>query len=332
MNADVQAKLEKLKINYSQVKGQPFSHFFCPILFRDENVPLCKAHIVNKAFLNSAGAWTVQRQDIDNFYGSIFESQFLAIQYADRTNEEIISNKNLSELFKPRILVNDKPVDFFVAGRKIPEEFTRIEFDNNGETNLLGLKMSPKDFVLAEGQRWETSISKDIRLPSVISLIKSAHLTFFEMLGYKYALTNGAHFLGWNILGKFFIQNYNKPKSDVFKNAYPFFSEFVHMVRPVHSSGINLQGTITDKLLLICKEGNNHPWAFIVFVKTAQSLHAVMLPILDQPYTVSKFLGFLKNKNDLIEVVSTCFEQNQWIINKESSKLYWPKDDALYPE
>jgi hypothetical protein len=270
LNTDVQAKLEKLKINYSQVKGQPFSHFFCPILFRDENVPLCKAHIVNEAFLNSARAWTIQRKDVDSFYGSTVEAEFLATQYNDHTHSNIFVDKKLSKLFKPQILVDGNPIDFFIADGQVPKQFTRLELNNDGQIIKLGIKMSNEDFLAAKDKNWEMSISKDVRMSALVSLIKAAHLTMFEMLGYQYALTAGSHFVGWNILGKFFIQNQNKSKPNIFKNAHPFFRVFAYMVRPVQQSGINFQGTITDNLLFICKEKCCPPWAHIVFVKTSQ--------------------------------------------------------------
>jgi hypothetical protein len=57
-----------------------------------------------------------------------------------------------------------------------------------------------------------------------------------------------------------------------------------------------------------------------------------MLPILDEPYTVSKFLGFLKNKEDSFEVVLARFEQVIEMMSKEPRQLHWPKDGVLYPE
>ena len=49
-----QTKLDELNTDYAQIKGQAFSHFFCPILFRDEDVELCEAHIINQAFPDAA--------------------------------------------------------------------------------------------------------------------------------------------------------------------------------------------------------------------------------------------------------------------------------------
>jgi len=67
MSTSIQSRLKKLNIDYSQIKGQPFVYFFCPILFRDDDVLLCKAHIINLAFPGSSRDRTVQRKDIDNF-------------------------------------------------------------------------------------------------------------------------------------------------------------------------------------------------------------------------------------------------------------------------
>lgn len=333
MNKIFQSKLERLKDNYCQVKGQTFENFFCPILFKDENVPLCKAHIVNQAFTNSSRAWTIQREDVDNFFGSVFEADFVGIQFHENWNPgNTITDKKLLKRFNPKFFVDGKPVEFYVADSKIPENFTPVEFDNEGKTIRLGLKMSPKDMLAVMDKDWEITISKDLRIPTFVSLIKAAHLTLFEMLGYNYALTTGGYFVGHQILGKYFLQNSEKPKSEALENAYPFFREFAHMVRPIQSSAINFQGTITDRLMLICQGNNTPPWAFIVIIKTSQSLHAVMIPIFDQPDSVATFLRFLQDDNDSIETNLIRFEQDHWEINKESTKLPWPKNGVLYPK
>lgn len=332
MNVDLhQSKLKKLNADYSQVKGQPFSHFLCPILFTDDDVNLCKAHIVNQAFPEASPDWTVQRKDVDNFYGSFFESDFLAVQYNEQTHEDIFTNKKLSKLFNPQILVDNKPVDFFVAERKIPDKFTPLQFENSEESLKLGLKMSPEEFEEAQEKNWEMAVLKDVRLSALVSLIKAAHLTLFEMLGYKYAFSAGGCFVGKHILGDFFLKNNGKPKSDVLKNAYTFFQEFTNMVRPLHSSEIDFQGTIADNQLLLCQKYGGIAWGCIVFVKTAQSVNAVLLPFFDQPDSVVKFFDFLKDENEKIDVTLMHFRQGRFEI-KRATKIIWPKNDVLFSE
>ena len=164
-----QTKLDELNADYAQIKGQVFSHFFCPILFRDEDVELCEAHIINQAFPDAAPDWTIQRKDVDNFYGAYFESGFIALQYNSQTHDGIFTDKKLSKLFKHQILVDDKPIDYFRAKGEVPKNFTRLELDNNGEIIQLGLKISPEDFIRAKESKWEMEISKDVRISAVIS-------------------------------------------------------------------------------------------------------------------------------------------------------------------
>lgn len=333
MKDQVKSKLEELRADYSRIKGQPFTHFYCPILFQDEDVPLCEGHIINKAFRNTSRAWIVQRKDVDSFYGSRFESEFVAIEYhtENLSPDKVFADKKLSKKFRPRILLDDEPVEYFVAQGNIPDHFTRIEFDSNGQSVQLGLKMPPEDVSAAIDQNWELEVSKDVRIPALVSLIKSGHLTLFEMLGYRYALSAGGYFVGRQILGEFFHNNYNESRSTTLENASQFFREFVSMVRPVEAHSLDLQGTITDKQMLICKGSGGFPWALIVFIKTSQKLHSVMIPVLDQPDAATTFMSFLQNENEFIDVVPCRFRQDHWEVNKESVRLIWPKRGILYP-
>ena len=306
-------------------------HFYCPILFKDEDVPLCEGHIINKAFRNTSRAWTVQRKDVDSFYGSKFESDFIAIEYHTEklSPDKVLIDKKLSKKFNPRILVDDKPVDYYVAQGDIPDHFTEVGLDHDGGVVRLGLKLSPED-VSAAGQNWEIEVSKDVRISALVSLIKSAHLTLFEILGYHYAFSCGGNFVGRDILGEFFRDNYDKSKSTVLENASSFFQKYIHMVRPIEFSDINLQGTITDKRVFVCRN-RNYFWALIVFIKTSRMLHSVMIPVFDQHEAVITFLDFLKNENETIEVMPCRYEQGEWKIRRERIQMIWPKKGVLYP-
>ena len=66
LDREVQKKLSALNADYKAVSDRDAEHFFCPILYRDEQVDLCKAHIINSSFRDSDRTWTVQRTDVDN--------------------------------------------------------------------------------------------------------------------------------------------------------------------------------------------------------------------------------------------------------------------------
>ena len=273
MNTLTKSELEMLRANYCQIKGHPFNHFYCPILWRDDDVPLCEGHIINQAFPNSALDWTIQRQDVDNFYGSVFEDDFLSFRYYEnRSVGNAFIDKSLSKRLKPKILFNGKTVNDFVAQDDLPEQFTRLDFEHDGRVISLGLKIPPEDVIGATNENWEIVIDKDIRIAALASLIKAAHLTLFKMVGYQYALSSGGYFVGRQILGEFFYQNRGKKKSQALKNAHPFFREFSRMVRPFQVNTLDLQGTISDKLVFVCGVNNSDPWALVVFIKTSSLL------------------------------------------------------------
>ena len=97
MKEKVKNKLEKLRNNFKTIEGRPFNKFYCPILFKDEDEDLCEAHIINKAFKNSSKKWTVQRADVDNFYGTYFESDFVKIQHRDEASlPDVLLNPKLN--------------------------------------------------------------------------------------------------------------------------------------------------------------------------------------------------------------------------------------------
>jgi hypothetical protein len=331
MNDLVKTRIEELKADYFESKGQPFSYFYCPILFKDEDTPLCRAHIINQAFANSSRAWTIQRKDVDNFYGSNFESDFIDIQnIASKSHFEIITDKQLSRRFHSRILVDEKPVDSFFGNQDFPDSFTEVKFDNIQTSVPFGLKMHPAEVVASQGKRWEIEISRDVRISMLVSTIKAAHLTLFAMDGYNYALSSSGIFVGQQILGEFFLKNYKKPKSDIVKGAHHYFREYRHMVRPLISG--DFEGTITDRKLLMCMGSSGFPWAMMVFMRTSDIVYAALVPVFDHPDRVVTYMDFLKNENEAIQVTTCGFEQDHWIIEKGTRTMHWPKSGILYPE
>lgn len=153
------------------------------------------------------------------------------------------------------------------------------------------------------------------------------------MIGYHYILSAAGEFVGRTILGDFYLKNYKNSKKVVIENAKSFFKDFVHMVRSVQTSGFNFRGTISDRMVLVCRGSSGAPWAIIVFIRTGKLLHSVMVPVFDQVDSIETFLGFLKNQNESIAVTLCHFDKwkDQWEINKKRARLKWPKTGIFYP-
>lgn len=282
MNASDFKKLDGLRADYESVTGIPFENIYCPILFRDEHVELCRAHLVNQAFVGASRRWTIQRKDVDGFFGAFFESDFVKLQLQGRRDEEpfaILADRHRLQQLRPAVFLDGERIEYYVAFGEVPPGHSKCAVNFGGRTVSLGLKLRPDETLAAADRNWEVQIDSDLRVGSFVSLLKAAHLALFDTLGYRFALSAGGHFMGFNVLGKFFLRNRELNRPEILANAVAHYEEFANMVRPVGSGGHDLKGTAEDGLLYICTRGTELRWAFVVLVRTGQSVHAVLVPI-----------------------------------------------------
>jgi hypothetical protein len=330
MNKFVDSELKRLKDDFTEATGRPFDHFFCPILFRDEKAKLCRAHIINEAFDNSARDCTVQRSDVDSFYGSRFEADFVdTANYKKLSLAGILTNSAMAKRFNAKVLLDGQPVDYFYAKGELPKNFTRVQVGNMDPSLPFGLKMHRSDVISAASGNWEIEVSRDVTLQMLVSTIKAAHLSLFKMLGYRYVFTTSGYFVGRLLLGEFFLQYSKIPKRQIVSPAIEFFAPNVHMVRPIISTTFGAQGTITDRMMFMCMGGSGSPWAFIVLVKTGEQMHGVMIPTYQTVEQIDAFLGFARNSNSAIQVATCCFAGDKWEISQGTMPMNWPKDGCL---
>ena len=111
MSPEIQSQLVRLCSDYELEYGERFDHFYCPFLCVDEDVELCLGHIVPDAFSASNKKTIVQRADIDNFYGSVFEADFeLVVNNRGASLEQILTDPKLEQALRPKLMVNGTPV------------------------------------------------------------------------------------------------------------------------------------------------------------------------------------------------------------------------------
>jgi hypothetical protein len=234
---------------------------------------------------------------VDNFYGSRFESDFVNIQYrGQHLTGSVLADPSLSKKLRPKMRIGDEDVEHFVASEPVPDRFTETMVAGPNGPIRLGLKIHPDGAGTALGKNWSIAIEKDIRLPALVSILKAAHLTMFDMLGYSYALSAGGHLVGWDILGKLFLSNNALKKADVIANAEAHFKEFANMARPVLNPPADLHGTASDRFVFVCRCDAETPWGFIVFVRTSHLVHAALLPVLETDSAAERFVAFLKRR------------------------------------
>jgi hypothetical protein len=325
VNRALTEKLAELRADYEKVVGQPFEHFYCPILFRDDHTPLCRAHIINAAFRDSARRWTVQRKDVDGFYGAFLESEFLAIQERGKHDPvDVLINKQLAHRLQPKIALSGREVGHYFPKGRVPAAFSEVTVKREGKPTVrLALKLHPSEMLAALQVNCQIMIERDVRIAALGSLLKAAHLTLFDMLGYQYALSAGGYFVGHDIIGEFFRNSVGKAKATIQKNADRHFRQFVNLVRPVVSAPDALKGTTSDGLIYLCI-GASGPWALLTLIRTGKSLHAVVVPALENAEVAARFVAFLTEPPPRFEGRLARFVNDQWEVSKAPTTFVWP--------
>ncbi len=321
------AKLAELNADFEVVTGRPFQHFYRPVLYHDDDVELCQAHLMNQAFPDACRRWTVQRKDVDNFFGSMFESAFVALRHRGRPRTpDLLVDKIAAQ--GPKVFLDGRPVEHYVSKGPVPSQFSPFIVDGPDGPARLAVKMEPDATLAAADGKWEIRIDRDLRLPAVVSLLKSAHLTLFEMLGYHYALSAGGAFLGRTVLGDFFSQHNVGPRSELMQHAHRHFAEFTHMVRPVVAGLEEAKGTAADRRLFICMRGTQIRWAFLVIVRAEDAVHCVLVPTFESPVAVDVFLKFIRNRDEPVEARFAKFDGDRWLVSTATTSLFWLKENV----
>ncbi len=325
MGSGAQEALGRLNADYEAVCGATPHKFFCPILQRDEDVELCKAHIINEAFPGSDRTWTIQRADVDSWFGAMFEADFVKLKHKDNLKAlDVLADRELTRELRPKIMLDGQEVDHYTPKGRVPTEFSPVLIEQESEQIELVFKLPPETLLGAEDKEWDIRFEEDLRLAALVSLLKAAHLTFFHLVGYRYALSAGGRFMGRDVLGKFFDQLAGQSKAEILREARTHFGEFQNLVRPVLSSTTGLEGTITDGLFYLCMSSDG-PWAKAVMVRTGEHMHTVLVPIFDQAEPAARFFRFLDQSSGRLEVRLARFSGEKWEVSPTALQFEWPE-------
>jgi len=329
---EVAERVEVLRADFAGVEGEPFKHFFCPILYRDERVELCRGHIVNRAFEGAPRAWTVQRKDVDNHFGSRFESGFTVLSDFDKVEAEGgLGENDLPPHFKTRVLAGGQEIPHFFSKRWPGARFTGLHMVDSKRT--IFLKKTPEEVDRIIDERWCIETTADLRVPAAVSLIKSAHLTLFALLGYRYALSCGGRLVGGEVLGRIFLETISSPPAEAEERARTILTEWVHMVRPLLGGTWLATGTIEDRSLLVAWTGSGYPWAAIMSVPLGGSTnYAVMLPCSSRLDDMATYLDFMRSDQEEIRVKLARLEpdKEQFSVSERDYPLRWPKQGETF--
>jgi hypothetical protein len=306
MSADSKTRnLDWLRADYLRTQGHPFEHFYCPMLMKDEPTDLMLGHVANVKFEDVPEYKLVQRKDIDGWYGSMFEADFL--------NLVRFQNKQITDLFfwgkprrrkkndhktppmlKPLIKAGEQEIPYYYLSDKLDElpvnEHTLLEMNSqNGDFLRLALKKTPDEVRALQHVKWHSEIFGDFRVAVLVSCIKAAYLTLFWKLGYGYTLSAAGMSVGREILGRFFLENHGKDKEAIQVAAVEFFRPYINMLRPVQIAGDEApKGTIEDNRVFIWLGSSRRGLGIGVFIRANKRLQCVLMPATQFPPRISR--------------------------------------------
>ncbi len=321
-SAELQARLARLKESCRRVHNYPFEHFLCPILHRDEPVELCEAHLLNKAFHETSRRWTVQRKDVDNWFGINFEGDFTSLKYQGLSVDEIITHEAASKAFEVQLTYNGQKIKNYRPRTRVPDHHTRVELDVGTISIPLAIKFEPNEMLRTRSEDWQVAVEKDLRLPALVSLLKAAHLTLFDILGYEYAFSAGGMFLGKTILGQFYVDNRNRTKPEVLERAAIHFAEFANLVRPVLTPDTIIADTIANHDFYIVEDLTR--WGLMVCLRISGAVHAVIVPLLESDDSAARFVNFLKSTGRSLNFRYAKFDGVAFQIESKTRAVSWP--------
>jgi len=289
-------RIEDCRSNYEVECGKPFKDFFRPILFRDEPAEMCKGHIVNDA-LSTCNQWVPQRRDVDNFYGHAVEADLVSVvQDRGRDPMDIWLDPKSRGRHRPKLVQGDREIEHYFTGaeaKPVPVQSLGKLVNDQGDTVCkFALKVGGDEIAAMENAKISLVIDRDYRAPVIASMIKAAHLSLFNIFGYRHVFSPTGYYPA-AILRQFF-EKHSPPGKCMSKDVEKFFRPLQGMVVPLaHIDRNVLKGTVTDRRFFSCFASSGGVFAIGVVINAGENdAFCVFLPGMDRYF--DDYIGFLK--------------------------------------
>lgn len=289
-------RLTVFNADFERQTGEPFRHFFCPILRVDEDAALCMGHVIPKSL--GGTLWVPQRSDVDNFFGYVAEADFsFAVSDRNAGVTDMFLDPILRKRHSPKLEYMGQGIEYY-----FPKEFKDIE--GHTPVHIAGadgtmqkafvVKMSKEQFLELCEKDVTLKVERDYVAAVAASVLKAAHLTLFQMMRYEHVFSVPGLYLA-DILREFVLAHRGKPRKELDGELRKSFGPHSSMVLPVTMLDESvLRGTLNDHRMLACFGATTGIFAVGVIVKVATDMFCVFLPT-DQGKAIDTYFSFLKN-------------------------------------
>jgi len=175
------------RANYENLTRESPSGVICPITLTDTPFDeLCGGHILNQALQEASRLTVPQRRDVDSFFGASIEADL--VRYLNFPT--LSSSEHLARVKRFTIkLPTGKRVEAFFAGDEAAKRFRRVDLKNAQGEIVASPYLRSDEPLVGEYKDIEVEWGITIHDLAVVgALLKSAFLTFFRLVGYRYAL------------------------------------------------------------------------------------------------------------------------------------------------
>jgi hypothetical protein len=324
MNEELQKRVDRWREDFERVTGNRFEHFYCPILRIDEPAPLCKGHIVADG-LKTSSAWVPQREDVDHFFGHVAEADFISIiRDRDKDPINVWLDPSLRKTHRPRLEYNGEVLEhYFHPPQTLMEGHTVLAVVGPEGRNAFNfvVKKSKDELMELDGKEIQVVVDRDCIPAIVASVLKSAHLSLFNLLGYEYVLSPSGIYVAEALAG-FFRKHGTKRQRELAEPLEWVFRPLTKMISPIKvTSPDYLRGTVIDRKVVACVGQSGKFFAIGVIVPAQQDLFCVFIP-MDDTESINTYTGFLNEPPP-----SICSRIMHFVPAGEQEESHWITED-----
>jgi hypothetical protein len=284
MGIDTEA-LAKLQADFQRVTGKPCPDFNCPILnaFGVGSRGLMDGHILPQSIQTASRATVIQRADVDNDFGKV---EAVLCDYLNRPFYEV------RELYKrARNLTitgsSGIPSKAFFASKNAKPPYPQVPLaDKHGEIIASPFVKTSMDKQHEYDGPVDVEGELVFSIPALaVSLIKSAHLALFKLLGYEWVFCQSGQYIGMllaTVVGRDADAVEVKQVASELPNCFMLLKETTLPDDTLSTQGIIFHYDYYD--------GPGHPaehgkdaWAVSCWFNTNGHLWTVMLPFSIRP-------------------------------------------------
>jgi hypothetical protein len=189
-------ELEQHKRDYETVTGNKVVHgFICPITLED--VPpeaLCKGHVLNEAIDDASGFTVAQRADVDCHFGQTIEPEFIRfVNLRTKSADELLKTGEFTVT-----LPDGQRVGGFHPSKERVAQAARAKYQQVALFDAEGKVIASPFF---RTKQMENKIYRQLQIEWIMmfttsallgTVLKSAYLAMFRLLGYRWIMTSTA--------------------------------------------------------------------------------------------------------------------------------------------